>query len=427
MDLKNLENLATSVGEAEAIDWLAGRSEFLLEALINWSHVNSGSTNRDGLIDMQKIIVDYVAPLNASVELVDLAPVERVDRKGHVFLEHVPAAIHIRSHQQADKRVLMTGHYDTVFPADSHFQTTSWRGDGALGGPGVADMKGGILVMLTALMAFEKTSLAGSLGYEVVLSPDEETGSLASAPLLVDRAAYADIGMTYEPALPDGTLAGARKGSGNFTLVVRGRAAHAGREFFEGRNAVIKLADIAGDLAALTGGRDGLTLNCATLSGGVAPNIVPDHAQMKFNVRLETVEDGHWVEGAIQNILDKHSEDGFELHLHGGINRPPKHISAANHRLMEVVSELGAELGQTIRYVATGGCCEGNNLAAAGLPNIDTLGVRGGAIHSDAEYMWPDSLVERSLLSLRVLTALANGRLDDVVTLRRAQNEGQRK
>ena len=139
---------------------------------------------------------------------------------------------------------------DTVFGEDHAFQKTRWLEDGVLNGPGVADMKGGLSVMLAALKAVEKSNSAERIGYEVVINSDEEVGSPASATLLAQAAAGKRAALTYEPAaLPDGTLAGARPGSGNFSFVVRGRSAHAGRNPEDGRNAIVAASELALRLA----------------------------------------------------------------------------------------------------------------------------------------------------------------------------------
>jgi len=399
-----------------ALDALDARQQQMVDTVITWSKVNSGSRNLAGLDAMEAIVLDAFAPLGAEVELIQLPDGEIVSAAGEVEVVKNGRAIRLFKRPEANRRVLFTGHTDTVFAVDHAFQQPVWLDDNTLNGPGVADMKGGIIVMLNALQAFEETPLADKIGWEVLLSPDEETGSLGSAPLLADRARAADIGLTYEPALADGTLAGARKGSGNYALVVRGKAAHAGREFFEGRNAVVKLSAIIGELSALTGGRPELTVNPAVISGGVAPNVVPDMALCRFNVRLKEPEDAAWFEARVDEIVARHSEDdGFSVMLHGGINRPPKALSDANLLLMDAIRSCGAAMGVGIDYVPTGGCCEGNNLAAAGLPNVDTLGVRGGLIHSDKEFVCVDSFAERAKLSTLILLAFASGQLDDVL------------
>ncbi len=401
---------------AESLAWIDKQRESMIQTVIDWSHINSGSNNMDGLTQMQREIVTAFARLEAEIELIDLPDTEIVDGAGEIVKRKNAAMIRISKRPKANKRILLTGHYDTVFASDSAFQKTIWQDEQTLNGPGVADMKGGILVMLHALEALEQTQFRHNVGWEVLLSPDEETGSLASAPILVERAASAHMGMTYEPALADGTLAGARKGSGNYTVVVRGKSAHAGRDFHDGRNAVVALSKLIEKLSALTGGCEGLTLNVATLDGGVAPNVVPDFAMCRFNVRLEKLEHEAWLSTQLDAIIgEASSQDGIEVMLHGGINRPPKEISKANQCMMDLLVQCGDMLDIHVSYKATGGCCEGNNLAAAGLPNIDTLGVRGGLIHSDREFALVDSFTERAKLSTLVMMAFAEGHFDEVI------------
>ncbi len=218
--------------------------------------------------------------------------------------------------------------------------------------------------------------------------------------------------MTYEPALADGTLAGARKGSGNFHLIVTGKAAHAGRAFDEGRNAVVGASMIAAALHGLNGQRDGVTVNVARISGGGALNVVADNAVVRFNVRVPDRASADWIKAAIDEIAASPPFEGLTLALHGGFTRPPKPMDAAQTALFEAVRQTGALLDQTIAWSPSGGVCEGNNLHAAGLPNIDTLGVRGGLIHSPKEFAWPESFVERAQLSLLMLCKIGSGEID---------------
>ncbi len=416
-----LKNLPSYEEARAALDRIDARQQAMVDTVIAWSRVNSGSRNLEGLAAMEALILEAFAPLGAEVELIDLADGEAVNEKGEVVTVKNGRTIRLFKRPHANRKVLMTGHTDTVFAKDHAFQEPVWLDENTLNGPGVADMKGGIIVILNALMAFEETPQADSVGWEILLSPDEETGSLASAPLLAERAKAADIGLTYEPALADGTLAGARKGSGNFTVVVRGKAAHAGREFHAGRNAVVHLSKIIADLSALTDGRPELTVNPAVISGGVAPNVVPDMAWCRFNVRLKEPGDASWFQAEVDQIVTRYgAEDGFDVSLHGGINRPPKALSDASLKLMDAIKACGLDLGIKIDYVPTGGCCEGNNLAAAGLPNVDTLGVRGANIHSADEFVCVDSFAERAKLSALILLAFASGQLDDVVKAKTA-------
>jgi len=404
-----------------AAKWLDSEQAAMVETVIAWAEVNSGTRNLMGIAAMEALIIALAAPLDAEISTIDLADGEAVAEDGSLNTISNGRILVLRKHADAPRQILLTGHLDTVFATDHPFQETTWLDGATLNGPGVADMKGGILVMLHALMALEQSDLAGRVGWQVMLSPDEETGSLASGQHLSEAAPKFDLGMTYEPALADGTLAGARKGSGNYSLVVKGLAAHAGRSFYDGKNAVVALSQMIVALAGLSGQREGLTLNPAVITGGVAPNVVPDLAICRFNVRLESQDDANWFEGQVQEIIAPwQTREGYDVMLHGGINRPPKEISPVNQAFMDFIAACGAALGLDVSYVATGGCCEGNNLAAAGLANVDTLGVRGGMIHSAQEFLIVESLAERAKLSTLILMAVAEGGFDHLLT--RAKN-----
>ena len=247
------------------------------------------------------------------------------------------------------------------------------------------------------------------------MSPDEEIGSPGSAPVLAQLGKRSHVGLTYEPALADGSMAGARKGSGNFSLVIKGRAAHAGREHHIGRNAIAAMAEFISGIEALNGQRDGVTFNIAKIDGGGAYNIVPELAIGRFNVRMKETEDMPWIDGELDKLVAALNEkDGIHAHMHGGFTRPPKPMAPANAQVFDWVKQAGGLLGQEIKWSPSGGVCEGNNLWASGCPNVDTLGVRGGDIHSDREYMKISSLVERARLSAVILMKLASGEFDAI-------------
>jgi len=374
-----------------------------------WSAINTGTANLAGLAEQAAALARAFSVLPGAVALVDPVPVTAIAADGSAFEKPHGQHLVVRVRPDANRRILLTGHMDTVFPADHAFQHQRWLDEETLNGPGVADMKGGIAVMLHALLAFEQTAAASSLGYDVLINSDEETGSLASAALIADLAAGKLAALTYEPAaLPDGTLAHERGGTGNYSITITGKSAHAGRNPHEGRNAIVAAADLILRLKALES--DEITINPAKLEGGAANNVVPDHAVLRFNIRPKTVEAGAAFDHALNHLLiDVQTGHEVSTHRHGGVTRPPKKVDAKAQALFDLVRECGAELGQDIRWQATGGVCDGNNIAACGVPVVDTMGVRGGAIHSPNEYLIVPSLAERAALSARVIERLALG------------------
>jgi glutamate carboxypeptidase len=262
--------------------------------------------------------------------------------------------------------------------------------------------------MLYALQALERSPFAEKIGWQVLINADEEIGSAGSAPLLAAAAPQYHTGLVFEPALTEeGALASHRKGSGNFTAVVRGKAAHAGRALQEGRNAIVALAEIIQAIDKLNGQQPDVTLNVGMVEGGQGLNVVPDLAIARFNVRTGVETDENWVLTEINHILARvQQREGFSVELHGHFTRKPKPNTENMQKLCDFVTETATTLGITVRWQMSGGVCDGNNLAHAGLTTVDTLGVRGGNIHSEQEYICIESLVERAQLTALLLMRL---------------------
>jgi glutamate carboxypeptidase len=379
----------------------------MLDQVTAWAAVNSGSRNLAGLETVAGLLADAFSALGEPA-LKDAAPVEAMAVDGTLEAVRHGRNLHLTVRPEAPVQLLFTGHMDTVFGTEHGFQKVFWREDGVLGGPGVADMKSGLAVMLAALNAVESVGVP-ELGYEVVINSDEEVGSPGSAALIAAAARGKRAALTYEPsALPDGTLAGARPGSGNFSILIEGRSAHAGRNPEEGRNALLAAADLALRLAALT--RPGLAVNPAKIDGGGPNNVVPDRAVLRVNLRPRTPADQAAAQAALDEavaaVAAKHD---VRVHAYGGFGRAPKPIDAEAAKLFALVCRAGADLGQQIGWRDSGGVCDGNNIAACGVPVVDTMGARGGAIHSDQEYLIVESLVERAQLSALTILRLAQG------------------
>lgn len=370
------------------------------------AEINSGSFHVAGIQNVNKALHALFSPLSDRCDEMPLDKINQIEEDGSTSQFATTNTLRFSARDDAPVQILCTGHSDTVFPVDSEFQHTWIEGE-HLRGPGVADMKGGLVVLSEALRAIDNSPFKAMIGFTVLVSPDEEIGSPSSAKILRELAPHANAGLTYEPALADGTLAGARKGSGNFTLVARGKSVHAGRDFFSGRNAMTAIARAAVLLEALSDESAGISVNIGKISGGGPVNVVPDLALCRFNVRIRESEQQETIESAVQRIVSEvKSLTACELELHGNFNRPPKPLTRKQEQLFALLQTCGQQLDLDIAFKPTGGCCEGNNLAAAGLANIDTLGVRGGAIHSDQEFACLDSFVERAKLSALLMAQL---------------------
>lgn len=378
----------------------------MLDQVLAWSSINTGTRNLAGLGDMAGRLADAFAALPGKIAIEPPASVKAVmadgsttdiDHGGHLVVTVRP---------EAPVQLLLTGHMDTVFPVDHAFQATRWLDETTLNGPGVADMKGGIALMLAALTGVEASPVAARIGYQVMINSDEETGSLSSASLIERLARGKAAALTYEPALPDGTLAGARGGTGNFSIIVRGLSAHAGRNPDDGRNAVVAAADIALRLTAARSPT--LSVNPARIEGGGPNNVVPDLAILRVNFRPASLQEIERARAHIASVVAAVAEHhDVTVEVHGGFNRPPKPIDPGAAKLFALVKAAGAALGLDIGWRATGGVCDGNNIAACGVPVVDTMGARGGAIHSADEFLLVDSLAERAALSALTIFRIA--------------------
>jgi glutamate carboxypeptidase len=408
--------------EARIVAALRDRHGAMAAQVIEWAQVNSGSRNLPGLAKMRGLIAQALAPIADSVEMREPEPVTTLSDAGVKTPVPHGANLLARKRPQANRRLILTGHMDTVFPADHPFQQCRMESANRLSGPGTADMKGGLIVMIEALAALEAAGAIPGIGWDVVVNADEEVASLGSAALLRETAQRCQIGLTFEPALtPEGTLASARRGSGNFIAAIAGRTAHAGRNPQDGRNAVIAAADLALRLAALQQAIPGLSVNVARVTGGGANNVVPDAAALSWNMRPADAEAQQQAERSIAEAIGAvERAHGVAIRLSGQFARPPKPFDAGHQALFGLVRAAGADLGLSIDWQPSGGVCDGNNIAAQNVLVVDTMGVRGGGIHTDGEYLLIDSLSERAALAALTILRIAQGRLDAALTTRSA-------
>ncbi len=383
----------------QSITNLTARSGELRDRLIRWCNQNSGSDNLEGLAAMLELLHADFSPLPGAVERVALPGT-------------TARALRVRVRPEAPLQVLCSGHFDTVYGTEHPFQRCTVLSGEKLQGPGVADMKGGLVVMLAALQAFEQTPRAARLGYEILLTPDEETGSQHSRPMLLESAPRHRLALVFEPARANGDLVKSRKGTGIFTLTVHGRAAHAGRDPAAGRNAILALCELLPPINDLIDELPGVLVNIGAIHGGSAANIVPDRAVALVNARVTKAGDDRLFVQRLQEICAPlNSRSGYRVEIGGGFNRGPKVESPAEVALFAEWRKCGAEFGQSFDWQHVGGGSDGNILAEAGLPDLDGLGVVGDHLHSPEECCEAPSLAVRAQIAALFLHRLAAGEI----------------
>lgn len=392
------KNVGSSTVIIMNLQWIATQQPAMENLLEKWVNINSYTGNLQGLKQMTSALVEAFEPLGSQFELVSLPDRSIIDRNGSLAVQPLGKALHVTKRPSAPIRIFLGGHMDTVYPPESPFQTSAR--DGALmRGPGSADMKGGLVILLTVLQAIERSTLAEKIGWEVVINPDEEIGSIGSRGLLSQCALRNHLGLIFEPSFPDGSIASSRKGSASFTIVAHGRAAHAGRDFAGGRNAISALAKIILKAEMLTDHARGTTVNVGIMQGGHAVNIVPDLATCRLNVRFVEADALSHVRAQLSAIVAEEQHEGFTFLLHEDSANPAKPFDEKQRALFELLKSCGEKLNLSIKWQPSGGACDGNTLQHYGLSTIDALGVVGGGLHTLEEYAFLPSLSPRAQLA----------------------------
>jgi glutamate carboxypeptidase len=305
-------------------------------------------------------------------------------------------------------RVLLVGHTDTVFPEGTASERPFRVADGKAFGPGVSDMKGGLLAGFFAVEALQELgSLSfGSMTY--VCNPDEEIGSPFSGPLIRDLAAETDVAFVLEAARENGDIVSARKGVSDARIEVAGRAAHAGVEPERGRSAVLEAAHKILALHALNGRWPGVTVNVGVVEGGTRPNVVAERCMLAVDIRGPDERSLQAAEAEVRRIAERATVDGASAAFVLSAWHRPMEKTEATDRLVRMAKDIAGTLGFDLSDAATGGASDANTTAASGVPTLDGLGPVGGREHSPEEWLELDSVVPRvSLLAGLVAKARA--------------------
>ena len=383
------------------------RSQDLLEDLRLHVQIPTGGNNQSAIEESRERFGLRLQELGAKTHMVPGDPKPDWLLGGQQSDYTPPTVVCDRLGGAKENRVMVAGHLDTVHDPNGDFQTLNVSSDGKTAiGPGCVDMKGGLVIAVAALEALEECGVPAH--WTFTMNADEETGTYHSEKALAEIARQHDFGIALEPALPGGELAIERVGSGQFMIETRGKSAHVGRAFTEGVSAVVELARCISASSTFPDPERGKILSIGPIKGGVATNAVPDFAAAWGNVRF--ADDAIADELAVQlDSLQTEPDAIPQVIVRRSFNRPAKPLIPETEKLALRARAVAESLGQQLPFKSTGGVCDGNIMQNAGLPTIDTLGVRGGGLHTSEEWIDLSSLVERCQLLAILIARLSAG------------------
>ncbi|MEY8830507.1 M20 family metallopeptidase [Sedimentitalea sp. XS_ASV28] len=394
--------------EQAMIAWVDENRQAILDELEQHVGMNTGTENIAGLDAYRDLLQADLEQLGFETETFPAPSVEILTCAGGemAFADNLVGTIR----GDSTRRIFMNGHMDTVFPASDEFQSLTIEEDGTLKGPGVGDMKGGIVVMLNALRAVQAQGLLADGHITIAFNSDEEIGSLGSRELLLSLAKDHDIGLIYEPS-PPGKMTRSRKGLGQARLKITGREAHAGANHEQGVSANLELAHKVIEIEKLTDYEAGSTVNTGTMSGGEKRNTIPGCAEAYIDMRYLTAESGEKLKNGIEEIAAStvvSNPDYPEFPtveswvvLHRPAKPPHEEVDALIAQAMGLSKLLGDE--PITETNVSGGGTDGSIVQSAGLPTIDGLGLNGTGIHSSREASTVDTLIERTKMAAIML------------------------
>ena len=399
----------TSV-ELEILNWITNQQSDMVDLLRTITNINSGSFNKAGMDRIASIFADELSNLGFSTSTLAGGVIEMPScPNSNLSFDVADHLLATRSGSGA--RLLLMGHMDTVFPPDSPFQEFSLE-DGLIRGPGVFDMKGGLVVMLYALKALDEFGLLDDKTISVLLNSDEEVGSLSSRQHLEQQARQHDYGLVFEGSVNNNQIR-QRKGLGQARFVVHGRASHAGAAHQDGRSAIRELAYKIIEIEDMTDYETGLTVNVGLVSGGEARNMVAPCAEAYVDLRYPLPQQGEAARQKFEDIAASlysvpADSDEISAELWVNLHRPPKIPTPASDRLLYRTVAIGALLGEQIGIADSGGGTDGSLTQAAGLPTLDSLGLIGSGGHSQREQAELSSFVRTTRRAAILIYRLLN-------------------
>jgi glutamate carboxypeptidase len=362
----------------------------LLALLVRLVEIESPTTDKAAVDRVGVVVSNQLRQLGAAVTVH-----ERAHAGDHVLGRWDPTG-------RDEIGILTLCHMDTVYALGTLAHQPCHTLDGKLMGPGTMDMKGSVAMLLTALRAFREHSNWPARPITALFTSDEETGSDTSRDLIESLARRAELVMCLEPCLPDGSLKTWRKGVGDFEVIVRGKAAHAGADHERGRNAIEELANQIIAIQKLTDYRQGTTVNVGVVAGGSRSNVVPDLARAHVDLRVMTAAEGDRITLWMQQL--KPVLNGTSIEVTGGLNRPPMPRDERMAATFAHASAIASRLGMNLSEGGTGGGSDANFVAPLGVPVLDGLGALGNGAHSEREHVVIANLPERTALLAALLS-----------------------
>ncbi|HSL45667.1 MAG TPA: M20 family metallopeptidase [Anaerolineales bacterium] len=356
-----------------------------------------------------KLLVETESPSHdkAAVDRVSLIVAEEARNLGAQvdIIPNKETGDHVLAHfgrgeaETAIRPVLLLCHMDTVFPLGTIHKFPYGEADGKIVGPGTLDMKAGIVIALAAIEGAQKSGLSRPI--TLLCTSDEEIGSHTSREHIERLAKESALVLVLEGGLVDGALKTWRKGVGEFWVRTKGRAAHSGGDHAQGRNAIEEMAHHVIAIQKLTDYSKQTTLNVGVIQGGTVSNVVPEEALIQVDVRV--MQPGEWERLQMEMSKLKPVLDGTSINVTGGLNRPPMPFDETMKATFEKARSIAAQVGMDLKAGGTGGASDGNFVAPLGVPVLDGLGAVGDGYHSDREYIFADSMEERTKLVAALL------------------------
>ncbi len=378
--------------ESRAIEYLEDNEGEMFSLLRGFVSIQSGTFNKKGVDRMADALLESVGDLPLRARRVEN------NRLGDIVLLHTAPA-------ENNEAILLVGHMDTVFPADTQFN--SYREDeNHAFGPGVVDMKGGLVEIVFALKALDYSGVLSRIPLRVVFNSDEEIGSPTSGPIIAEEARKCRAALVLECGGENGEVVTGRKGRLGLEILVLGRSAHAALPQDLKPSAILELARKIIDIEALNGAIPGVTVNIGRVSGGTAPNSVPKEAKATIDIRFPSEQAVKSVRAMLSEIVDRIGSPGTSSSLIEVSGRPPMEATPMNKKLFLLAKTSGERLGLRICEEYRSGTSDANNIAALGTPVLDGLGPLGGDDHSESEFMIKASLIDRAKLLVSMIEVL---------------------